>query len=413
MTTSTLTRTDTLLLGPATLSAVGPADPLVPMERESYDDNLARLGARPRVTAALVTDIDRAGVLGHGGAFVPVALKWRSALARQGHLTVVANAAESEPLAGKDGTLLRQRPHLVLDGLQVTAQSLGADRLVVWLHGDDDGARAVLQEALAERRGASQDLPVEIVDGPVHYLAGEAQAITRAMAGGPPLPFPRRKYVDPSLPQTLVHNVETLARLALLARGLPIPDTRLLSVLGSRRYVVEVEQSTTIEQVLIDLGWTVAPQAVLLGGYAGIWTTWDTIAQLPVDEKALRAVRLTLGAGVVVPLAAEACGIQATADLVGYLASMSAKQCGPCLFGLPALAEHWTQLASGDVDRKTLTRMYSDVSAVEMRGACRHPDGATRLILSATRTFADHLEDHASGSACRRRLATRMPGVTR
>ena len=39
MTTSTLTRTDTLLLGPATLSAVGPADPLVPMERESYDDH--------------------------------------------------------------------------------------------------------------------------------------------------------------------------------------------------------------------------------------------------------------------------------------------------------------------------------------------------------------------------------------
>ncbi len=412
MTTETLTRTDTLLLGPATLSAVGPADPLMGSTRETYGDHLDRLGGRPRVTAALVRDIERAGLLGHGGAFVPVALKWRSALARQGHLTVVANAAESEPLAGKDGTLLRQRPHLVLDGLQVTAQSLGADRLVVWLHGDDDGGRAVLRLALAERT-SPHDLPVEIVDGPVHYLAGEAQAITRAMAGGPPLPFPRRNGVDPRQPQTLVHNVETLARIALLARGLPVPDTRLLSVLGSRRYVVEVAQQTTIEQVLIDLGWKEAPQAVLLGGYAGIWTPWETIAQLPVEEKALRAVKLTLGAGVVVPLAADACGIQATADLVGWLASMSARQCGPCLFGLPALAEHWSQLASGEVDRRTLSRMYSDVESVEGRGACRHPDGATRLIRSAATTFAEHLEDHASGSACRRRLATRMPGVSR
>jgi len=408
MTTAVLT--DTLLSGRVRLPRSGPADPLVPQPSESYDEHVRRLGVKPVVNAGLLTTIEREGLLGHGGAFVPVGVKWRSALARRGHLTVVANAAESEPLAGKDGTLLRQRPHLVLDGLLITAQALGADRVVVWLHGDDSTGRRALARALRERVGLREP-QVEIVDGPVHYLAGEAQAITRAMAGGPPLPFPRRNEVDPRAPQTLVHNAETLARIALITRGRPNPRTRLLSVLGSERYVLEVERTTTIEEVLIDLGWSVAPQAVLLGGYAGVWAAWDRVARLPVDEDVLRAQRLTLGAGVIFPLAADECGIQATSELIGYLASMSARQCGPCLFGLPAVHEQWQDIAASRAEPKSMVRHDEDIRAIEGRGACRHPDGVTRLVASARTTFAEHLAAHLDGTPCWYPYAARLPGV--
>lgn len=405
--------TDTLLAGPVTLAWEGPADPISEAEGESYDDHLLRVGPRPSVSAALLTEVERAGLLGHGGAFVPVGLKWRSALQRMGSLTVVANAAESEPVAGKDGTLLRQRPHLVLDGLRITAQALGADRAVLWLHGDDHTGRAAALEACDERGWSDRGVPIEIVSGPTHYLSGEAQAITRTMEGGPTLPFPRRAVTDPWAPQTLVQNVETLARLALVARGLPNPATRLLTVLGDDRTVVEVPTSTTMEQVLIDLGWTSAPQAVLLGGYGGMWAPWGDVWKLPVDESVLRAQKLTLGAGVMVPLAAGACGVRATADLIAWLASMSARQCGPCLFGLPALAEHWAGLSAGECDRRALDRLQADTTAVEGRGACRHPDGATRLSRSALRTFADHVGAHAAGMRCVRSTSVALPGASR
>jgi len=410
--TATRVATDTLLTGPVMLSPSGPADSVTASERESYDDHVLRFGPRPDVSAALLADVEHAGLLGHGGAFVPVAVKWRSALLRKGPLTVVANAAESEPLAGKDGTLIRQRPHLVLDGLMIAAQALGADRAIIWLHGDDYTARAVFEEAFQDRGWSGRDVPIEIIDGPVHYLAGEAQAITRATSGGPALPFPRRNVTDPWAPQTIVQNVETLARLAMLARGLPNTRTRLLTVLGAHRMVIEVAQSTTIEQVLIGLGWKVAPQAVLLGGYAGIWAKWDDVASLEVNEKKMRAAKLTLGAGVMVPLAEDACGVRVTADLVSYLASMSARQCGPCLFGLPALAEHWAALADEDGDRRTMDRLRADISAIEGRGACRHPDGATRLSTSALQTFSAHLGAHVSGMRCRHRSHVMLPGTS-
>lgn len=405
--------TDSLLTSPATLALSGPADPVGRTERESYDQHIRRVGRRPDVSAALLSRVERAGLLGHGGAFVPVGLKWRSALLRKGTLTVVANAAESEPLAAKDGTLLRQRPHLVLDGLLLTAQALGADRALIWLHGDDLTGRAAFEAAFAERGWSGRDVGVEIVLGPVHYLAGEAQAITRATSGGPALPFLRRPVTDPWAPQTIVHNVETLARLALLARELPLPRTRLLTVVGAARKVVEVEASTTLDQVLVRLGWRTAPPAVLLGGYAGTWARWHDVAGLSVDETAMRRAGLTLGAGVVVPLVDDTCGVRVTAGLVAYLASMSAQQCGPCLYGLPALAQLWAELADGDADRRTLSRLRADISAVEGRGACRHPDGATRLSTSALDVFAAHLGAHVSGMRCRYRGRMTLPGSPR
>ena len=390
--------TERLLLSDVRLRRSGPADPVRPVAAQSLQEHVARLGPRPLGGPGLVDLVQHAGLVGHGGAHVPAAVKWRALSAGDGPLTLVANAAESEPVAGKDGTLLRQRPHLVLDGLTLAAEALGAQRVVVWLHGDDDGGRDALRTALLERRWT--DARVELVAGPVHYLAGESSAITRGVLGGPALPTVRRRRRNPSAPRTLVHNVETLARLALLARGCPPTTTRLLSVLGVDRVVVEVEDVTTFGQLLAELGWVDRPQAVLLGGYGGLWAPWDRLAHLPLAESALRAEGLTLGAGVVIPLAEGACGLRTTADLVRYLASMSARQCGPCLFGLPALADSARALADGGGGEPAARRLLDDAGLVEGRGACHHPDGATRLVASALATFEADVAAHVAGRPC-------------
>lgn len=387
-----------LLLRDVRLHPSGPADPLHPVPAEPLSVHLDRLGPRPLGDPGLVDVLERAGLTGHGGAHVPAALRWRALAAGVGPLTVVANGAESEPVAGKDGTLLRQRPHLVLDGLMLTAEALGAQRAVVWLHGDDDGGRRAVLAALDERRWSDARHRVDVLMGPVHYLAGESSAIAGAVQGGSALPTVRRRPRDPRAPRTLVHNVETLARLALLARGHAPSTTRLLSVLGTERVVVEVEQSTTFGQLLGGLGWPSAPEAVLLGGYGGLWAPWERLAHLPLDERALRADGLTLGAGVVMPLAPGGCGLRATADLVDYLASMSARQCGPCRLGLPALADSFRALADGRGGG--VGAVLDDAGVVEGRGACHHPDGATRLVASAVATFEADVAAHLAGRPC-------------
>ena len=393
-----------LLLHPVRLDRSGPAVPWERAATELLDDVLDDVGPRPRGTAELLGVIERHGLTGHGGAHVPTAVKWRRAVHTRGPLTVVANGAESEPLSAKDSTLLQQRPHLVLDGLALTAEALGASRAVVWLHGADAPTLAAVLAAVAERQAARLAEPVlEVVTGPSHYLAGESSAIARALGGGPTLPTARRgPSADPAAPRTLVQNVETLARLALLARGYPPAPTMLLTVLtGVGREVLEVTRGTSLVEVLRMTGADGrAPKAVLLGGFGGVWVSWQDAERLTFDEGRLRAVGLSAGAGVVAPLSAGACGLAETAAIADYLASMSARQCGPCLFGLPALAEGVRLLATGKASRRDRLQVRADLRAVAGRGACHHPDGATRLIASALTVFERDVDQHAHGRPC-------------
>jgi len=395
-----------LLRSAARLPRSGPADPVHPVLTERLADHLARLGERPRGGPGLVDAIERAGLTGHGGGHVPTALKWRSALRRVGPRTVVANGAESEPVSAKDATLLRQRPHLVLDGLALASETLGARRAVVWLHADDAGSRRALEAALAERRRGRLPGPaIEVVSGPVHYLAGESTAIANALAGGPTLPTsrrPREPDAAPS-PRTLVQNVETLARVALIARGCANPQVTLVTVLGAHdRQVLEVTRTARLGDVVAATGVLRAapPQAVLLGGFGGTWADWADVADLPLDEAAARRRGLSLGAGVIAPLRQGACGVTEAAAIATYLAGMSAQQCGPCLFGLPALASGLQRLALGRAPRRERRRLDEDMGAVAGRGACHHPDGATRMIASAMTVFARDAEAHAHGRPC-------------
>ena len=374
----------------------------------------ARFGMLPDIDdqiehAGLLDRVERLGLAGRGGGHFAVAAKWRAALAGDGGGMVVANGAEGEPASAKDAALLLHRPHLVLDGLACAAAAVGATRTVVWLHEGAASTRRAVTMAVQERRAARMPEPtVRIVTGPDAYLSGESSAVVHALSGGPAVPQFRRARaaadgVD-GLP-TLVHNVETLARIGLVARERHAGgyrDTTLVTVLsGGRRTVLEVDPASTVATALGLAGWTAGrPQAVLLGGYGGSWVPWATAAALPLEHRALRAAGAGLGAGVIAALSARTCGISETAAVVDFLARAGARQCGPCLFGLRAIADLLLELARGNGGRGHLRRLRRYAGEVAGRGACHHPDGVVRLVWTALATFEEDLTEHARRGRC-------------
>lgn len=382
---------------------------VLPTPAESLAEHVARFGPRPAGDRGLLAVVEDAGLTGHGGGHVPVAARWRRTLATRGVLTVVANGAESEPWSAKDAVLLRQHPHLVLDGLALVAEALGAARAVVWLHDDEDGGTArVVAAALRERaasgapgRSGGRGPSVEVLVGPAHYLAGESSAVAQAVSGGPVLPTARRPRAADA-PRTLVHNVETLARVALAARGLSATATTLLTVVTpTGRLVTEVALGSSLLDAILAAGWppgAAAPDGVLLGGYGGTWVGWAEVLRARVDPR--DPVGRLLGAGIVAPLAPGACPVEVTAGIVEYLAGMSAGQCGPCVFGLPAVAASVRRIADGRPGRAEVPRLTADLDAIADRGACHHPDGAVGLVRSLRTVFADHVAGHERGQVC-------------
>ena len=207
---------------------------------------------------------------------------------------------------------------------------------------------------------------------------------------------------------TLVHNVETLAHLALIARygaawfrsvGTSAePGSMLVTVRGAVREpgVLEIAIGTPVGQVLgLAGGPSVSLQALLLGGYSGVWVNAAEAADRPFSSAGLADLDAGTGAGLIAALPADACGMGETARLVRYLAAESAGQCGPCRFGLAAIAAELDRIvASRSTDFGLLRRWLGQV---DRRGGCAHPDGAVRLIRSALRVFGAEPSELALG----------------
>jgi NADH:ubiquinone oxidoreductase subunit F (NADH-binding) len=68
-----------------------------------------------------------------------------------GRAVVVANGAEGEVASAKDRTLMTHRPHLVIDGAVLAADSVGADEIVFYIGEEHTQAIAAISRALMER----------------------------------------------------------------------------------------------------------------------------------------------------------------------------------------------------------------------------------------------------------------------
>jgi NADH:ubiquinone oxidoreductase subunit F (NADH-binding) len=382
-------------------------------QRAGLADHERCYGPLPAATHRLIDVVDASGLTGRGGAGFPTGRKMRSVAAARGRKVVVANGSEGEPASSKDRLLLTRLPHLVLDGIVLAAQAVGADQAYLCVHEDETYLLASLDEAVAERR---DPVPVQVAGIPGRYVASEQSAIVQYLNGGPAKPTyspprPHERGVR-GLP-TLVNNVETFAHLALIARrgdrwfrsaGLPAaPGTMLATVSGAvcRPGVYEIELGAPLGEVLSWAGGPAEPiSALLVGGYFGAWLPAQVAWPLPMTHAALKSAGGALGAGIIVALPESSCLLAETARVVRYLAGEGAGQCGPCVFGLPALADALSDLAFHGGRGRVLGQLDALLPLVERRGACRHPDGVTQLIRSALRTGAADARRHDAAGAC-------------
>jgi NADH:ubiquinone oxidoreductase subunit F (NADH-binding) len=250
---------------------------------------------------------------------------------------------------------------------------------------------------------------------PDPYVAGEESALVHWLNGGeskpvfvPPRPFEKGVNGRP----TLVNNVETLAHLALIARfgadwfrvlGTESdPGSALITMVGDveRAGVYEVSLGSSLETTMRASRPAGPAQAVLIGGYSGVWLAGSELAGLTLDSRSLRAAGATLGCGSLAALGEHACGLQETARIARWMSFESAGQCGPCHLGLPAMADALDALVAGERSGRALRRVRELCAIVAGRGACGHPDGVARMVGSALRVFAPDIERHRRHGPC-------------
>jgi NADH:ubiquinone oxidoreductase subunit F (NADH-binding) len=359
--------------------------------------------------------LEASGLTGRGGGAFPAAAKLAMAQADGGEGAIVVNGMESEPASDKDKVLLTRAPHLVLDGAQVLAAACGAQEILVCAPSGRDDVAVVVHNAVNERiAGRYARVPEVLVRPPNGFVAGEESALARWIDTGKSLPAFRPDKSTPlrigPLP-ALVSNTETLAHVALIARHGPAffrtrgtpeePGTWLVTVGGTvaQPGVVEVDPGTPLCDIAGRAVPIETPSAYLVGGYGGMWVGPAHFAT-PYDSVALGAIGVSAGVGVIVVLGPAACGLAESARIARFMAQESSGQCGPCVFGLPAIADDLSQLSRGRAGPHLLPRLLRRLEQVEGRGACRHPDGVVGMARSALHVFSSDVAAHARGNPC-------------
>ena len=365
-------------------------------------------------SSALLGLVEQGGIRGHGGAAFPAAAKWRRVAGAQ-RPVVVANGAQREPGTVKDRYLMARRPGLVLDGIRLAMRAVGAAEAIVAVDADATAEHDALSAAISDAAGLGllAGCEIRLHKVPARYVAGEETALIGLLSGGPALPRLRPPFPTDSgvfSRPTLVHNVETLAQVAVAAvlgaeefrsaGTADSPGTGLFSVgpFGGPYRVIERPYGYLLSDLLAEAGLLAGARAVLAGGYAGGLLPAGAL-DVPLTPAALAAAGASLGTKSVQVIGAGHCPVGAAADMLGYFAGQTAGQCPPCSRGLPDMAGFLRGLENGTAGPEAVTELDRFMRTLFDRGACRLPDGAARLSLSLLTNFPGEVGAHAA-SGC-------------
>ena len=346
---------------------------------------------------------EASGLTGRGGAGFPAAIKIRAVAEGRRAPVVVGNAMEGEPLSHKDAVLLNRYPQLVLDGLELVGRALRR------APGDPRGRSGDRPPDAGGRGRAPGRRGRRLTGG---FVAGQETALVNQLDGRGALPRDPLTRVTTRGRRgrpTLVSNAETLAQLALAARfgadwfrsvGTPDdPGTSLFTISGAvarpgwsrppggpgSREVLAPAQPSEVA-------------AVLVGGYHGAWVP-AAATRHAADPVGPGAVRTPRSAPACSTSWRHTCPLRDRGRIATYLADESAAQCGPCINGLPRMADSLSRLARGSTDARLPAEIDRLRALVTGRGACAHPDGTARLV-GSTMTHVRRPRGRPPGGWC-------------
>jgi electron transport complex protein RnfC len=164
--------------------------------------------------------LQRSGIVGLGGASLPVHVKYSL---REGVKikTFIANGAECEPYLTNDHRVMVERPDILLQGIEILHALLGAEQSIIGVEQNKPDAIARLRERIRP------DQPIRVVPLRVKYPQGDSKMMIKSILG---IEVPAGLHAaDLGI---IMNNVSTIAAIAdYVASGMPYID-RMVTVSG-------------------------------------------------------------------------------------------------------------------------------------------------------------------------------------
>lgn len=341
--------------------------------------------------------IEQSGLAGCGGAFFPVAQKWKAALENPGPRYLVVNAQEGEKYTYKDYFIMQQFPALVVEGAALAALALDAKEVFIIVNASYTDCMALLEQA-AQRLNQSMpeiNLKITVASGPSPdvYVCGEETALMQYMNGlraepqlRPPFPFESGYRGQP----TIIHNVETIAWIPVLLQQPDLFSERgklkLVHVWGdvNEPGIHEIALGTRLESLLALAGGMKKGsqlEAIEVGGMAGGLLP-AAMRNLGYDHASMRAAGAMVGTGSVRFLDRHADLLNLSREATVFFRDESCGRCSACRVGTQVLSQLIDVIESGKVDGAVIAQIDDVTQAMVNGSICALGKGAPSHLQS-------------------------------
>ncbi|MCP4354633.1 MAG: NADH-quinone oxidoreductase subunit NuoF [Proteobacteria bacterium] len=365
----------------------------------------------------ILEELTKSNLRGKGGAGFPTAVKWshmpNSTEDKPNYL--VCNADEGEPGTCKDRYIMRNDPHVLIEGLIISAFCLGVKTVYIYVRGEYQFEAERLQQAIDQAKEEldylkNGKLDIFIHRGAGSYICGEETALLESIEGKiglprtrPPFPVKMGLYGYP----TIINNVETLSQVgAIITRGvnwwksLGSPNhngTKIFTISGdvNNPQNIELQMGIPLKELIekhcggVKGGWNNL-QAIIPGGTSSGILTPSEAEQANMSFESLSQFNTSMGTGGVIVISKDSDLKEILLRIMEFYRKESCGQCPPCREGIAWLCDEIKHsLEKEDLGMADLERITTISNKIKGKTICAFTDGALQPVNS----FVDKLRD--------------------
>lgn len=394
-----------------------------------YSSLRKALGIQPK---DIIEEVKKSGLRGRGGAGFPTGMKWAFAAADPKFPKyLLCNADEGEPGTFKDRPILERNPHLLIEGMVISAYALGAEYSYIYLRGEYPSAKDMLNKAISQAvkkgylgnniLGKGFKLHLSVHQGAGAYICGEETALIESLEGQrgqprikPPFPVNVGAWGMP----TVVNNVETLSNIPYIlqaggdvyskigSKDCPGPKLYCISGHVKKPGVYELPMGTILREIIYTYAGGIKGgkklKAVIPGGISTPVLPADHI-DCPMDFISMPKSGSMLGSGAIIVMDESVCMVKVLYRAMKFFEHESCGKCTPCREGTGWLSSIIGRIENGKGKREDI-ELLSDVAGnISGKTFCPLGDGAATVAMNMIKHFREEFEEHIKGG-CKYRI---------
>ena len=412
------------------LSRIGLIDP-EDIEDYIMHDGFTALGnaINTMSPAEVITELEKSGLQGRGGAGFSVGRKWSFVSMAPGDPKyVICNADESEPGTFKDRLILEGDPFSIIEALTIAAYAVGASEGYVYIRGEYKLAYHRLENAIKKANefgllgknifNTNFSFNLHVHAGAGAYICGEETALIESIEGKRGEPRARPPY-PPTFglwgKPTLVNNVETLANIPPIIRlgsnwyrkfGTPkSPGTKVYTILGNVNVtgLVEVPMGITLREIISIYAKGMKGNSTFklaqTGGSSGSIIP-SSLQDTPMDFESYKKAGVSLGSGALLICDETNCVVDLAKVLMQFFRFESCGKCTPCRIGTQRVYEILDRISEGNGRLEDLDSIVSLCENMELVSNCGLGQTASVPVRDILKHFRAEVEAHIRLGVC-------------